>query len=57
MGITRGKDGTFCIAEQEDEGKLAYACVRDANGAVLARMGAAMSTASASTHAATFTSD
>ena len=36
--ITRGKDGNFYIAEQEDEGKPAYVCVRDANGAVLARM-------------------
>jgi len=36
--ITRGKDGNFYIAEQEDEGKPAYVCVRDANGTVLARM-------------------
>jgi hypothetical protein len=36
--ITRGKDGNFYIAEQEDEGKPAYVCVRDARGAVLARM-------------------
>ena len=36
--ITRGKDGNFYIAEQEDDGKPAYVCVRDANGAVLARM-------------------
>ena len=36
--ITRGKDGNFYIAEQEDEGKPAYVCVRDENGAVLARM-------------------
>jgi hypothetical protein len=45
--ITRGKDGNFYIAEQEDDGKPAYDCVRDANGAVLA----ATSTASASTRA------
>jgi DNA-binding beta-propeller fold protein YncE len=36
--ITRGKDGTFVIAEQEDGDKPAYVCVRDANGTVLARM-------------------
>ena len=36
--ITRGKDGTFYIAEQEDGGKPAYVCVRDADGKVLARM-------------------
>jgi sugar lactone lactonase YvrE len=36
--ITRGKDGTFVIAEQEDGGNPAYVCVRDANGAVIARM-------------------
>ena len=36
--ITRGKDGTFYIAEQEDGDKPAYVCVRDANGTVLARM-------------------
>ncbi len=36
--ITRGKDGNFYIAEQEDDGKPAYVCVRDANGTVLARM-------------------
>ena len=36
--ITRGKDGTFDIAEQEDGDKPAYVCVRDANGTVLARM-------------------
>ena len=28
--ITRGKDGNFYIAEQEDDGKPAYVCVRDA---------------------------
>ena len=36
--ITRGKDGTFTIAEQEDGDKPAYVCVRDAAGNVLARM-------------------
>jgi DNA-binding beta-propeller fold protein YncE len=36
--ITRGKDGTFYIAEQEDGDKPAYVCVRDAKGTVLARM-------------------
>jgi hypothetical protein len=36
--IMRCSDGNFYIAEQEDEGKPAYVCVRDANGAVLARM-------------------
>jgi NHL repeat len=36
--ITRGKDGTFVIAEQEDEGNPAYVCVRGAQGRVLARM-------------------
>jgi DNA-binding beta-propeller fold protein YncE len=36
--ITRGKDGNFYIAEQEDDGKSAQVCVRDAKGAVLARM-------------------
>ena len=36
--ITRGKDGTFTIAEQEDAGNPAYVCVRDAGGNVLARM-------------------
>ena len=36
--ITRGKDGNFYIAEQEDGGNPAYVCVRDAQGAVLARM-------------------
>src|SRR6202047_3104312 len=35
--ITRGKDGTFTIAEQEDGGKPAQVCVRDPNGAVLVR--------------------
>jgi DNA-binding beta-propeller fold protein YncE len=36
--ITRAKDGTFVIAEQEDGGNPAYVCVRDAKGGVLARM-------------------
>jgi DNA-binding beta-propeller fold protein YncE len=36
--ITRAKDGTFVIAEQEADGNPAYVCVRDPNGAVLARM-------------------
>jgi DNA-binding beta-propeller fold protein YncE len=36
--ITRGKDGNYYIAEQEDGGNPAYVCVRDANGTVLARM-------------------
>jgi DNA-binding beta-propeller fold protein YncE len=36
--ITRGQDGNFYIAEQEDGDKPACICVRDANGTVLARM-------------------
>ena len=36
--ITRGKDGNFYIAEQEDNGKPAQVCVRDGQGNVLARM-------------------
>ena len=36
--ITRGQDGTFVIAEQEDGDKPAYVCVRDAEGNVLARL-------------------
>ena len=36
--ITRGKDGNYYIAEQEDGDKPAYVCVRDATGNVLARM-------------------
>jgi DNA-binding beta-propeller fold protein YncE len=36
--ISRGRDGNFYIAEQEDDGKPAYVCVRDAKGNVLARM-------------------
>ena len=36
--ISRGKDGNFYIAEQEDSGNPAYVCVRDRQGNVLARM-------------------
>ena len=36
--ITRAQDGTFVIAEQEDDGKPAYVCVRDAEGRVLVRL-------------------
>ena len=36
--ISRGADGTFYIAEQEHDGKPAYICVRDVNGAVLTRL-------------------
>ena len=36
--ITRGKDGNYYIAEQEDGDKPAYVCVRDATGNVLTRM-------------------
>jgi DNA-binding beta-propeller fold protein YncE len=36
--ITRGRDGNFYIAEQEDDGKPAYVCVRDKDGKVVARM-------------------
>jgi DNA-binding beta-propeller fold protein YncE len=36
--ITRGRDGNFYIAEQEDVGKPAYVCVRDPAGAVLVRL-------------------
>jgi hypothetical protein len=36
--ITRGKDGNFYIAEQEDSDKPGQVCVRNANGAVLSRM-------------------
>ena len=36
--ITRGRDGTFTIAEQEDGGNPAYVCVRSGDGNVLARM-------------------
>jgi hypothetical protein len=35
--ITRGKDGNFYIAEQEDGGKPAQVCVRDGQGKVLVR--------------------
>jgi DNA-binding beta-propeller fold protein YncE len=36
--ITRGVDGNYYIAEQEDGDKPAYVCVRDAGGAVLVRL-------------------
>lgn len=36
--ISRGKDGNFYIAEQEDDGNPAYCTVRDADGNVLAKM-------------------
>ena len=36
--ITRARDGTFVIAEQEDGDKPAYVCVRDAEGQVLVRL-------------------
>ena len=36
--ITRGKDGNFVIAEQENGGDPAYVTVRDPQGTVLARM-------------------
>ena len=36
--ITRDKHGLFYIAEQEDDGKPAYVCVRDATGRVLCRL-------------------
>jgi sugar lactone lactonase YvrE len=36
--ITLGSDGLFYIAEQEDDGKPAYICVRDGEGHVLTRM-------------------
>ena len=36
--ITRGKDGTFYIAEQEDGDKPATICIRDAKGKALARL-------------------
>ena len=35
--ISRGKDGNYYIAEQEDDGKPAQVCVRDPQGTVLAR--------------------
>lgn len=36
--ITRGQDGTFYLAEQEDGDKPAYICIRDPQGAVLAQL-------------------
>lgn len=36
--ITRGQDGNFYLAEQEDGEKPAYVCVRDAEGNVLVRL-------------------
>jgi len=36
--ISRGKDGNYYIAEQEDDGKPAYVCVRDPQGNVLVRL-------------------
>jgi hypothetical protein len=36
--ISRAKDGTYVIAEQEDAGNPAFVTVRDAGGNVLARM-------------------
>lgn len=36
--ITRGKDGNYYIAEQEDGDKPAYVCVRDGQGNVLVRL-------------------
>ncbi|MGE0225796.1 MAG: 6-bladed beta-propeller [Acetobacteraceae bacterium] len=36
--ITRGQDGNFYIAEQEDGDKPAYVCVRDPKGNVLTRL-------------------
>jgi hypothetical protein len=36
--ITRGGDGNYYIAEQEDGDRPAYVCVRDANGTVLTRL-------------------
>lgn len=36
--ISRGKDGNFYIAEQEEDGGPAHICVRDGQGNVLARM-------------------
>jgi DNA-binding beta-propeller fold protein YncE len=36
--ITRAKDGTFYIAEQEDGDKPAYVCLRDPKGSVLTRL-------------------
>ena len=51
--ITRGKDGNFYIAEQEDDGKPAYVCVLAMRtGWCSPAWRAAKSTASASTRAA-----
>lgn len=36
--ITRGTDGNFYIAEQEDGDRPAYVCVRDGKGTVLVRL-------------------
>jgi NHL repeat len=36
--ITRGADGNFYIAEQEDDGRPAYIAIRDAAGRALARL-------------------
>jgi NHL repeat len=36
--ITRGTDGNFYLAEQEDGDRPAYICVRDPRGAVLVRL-------------------
>ena len=36
--VTRGSDGTFYIAEQEDGGKPAYVCIRDPKGQVITRL-------------------
>jgi hypothetical protein len=36
--ITRGADGNFYIAEQEDDGKPAYVSIRDADGTLLVRL-------------------
>jgi hypothetical protein len=36
--ISRGRDGNFYIAEQEENGGPAHICVRDGQGKVLARM-------------------
>jgi NHL repeat len=36
--ISRGRDGNFYIAEQEDDGNPAQVCVRDADGNVLVRL-------------------
>jgi sugar lactone lactonase YvrE len=36
--ISRGRDGNFYIAEQEENGGPAHVCVRDGQGNVLARM-------------------